>query len=124
MFIDSIFEINYSDKNKKKFKLPEILDKVIGVCVNTEFITSEDIECKSKKYEWICSFVDIHLTAMAITDYLDGNDIPKSNEDYDIDNELKAKVILEQIASKILLSSPNLTSVSNSVGFSIKRSKE
>ncbi|HCG5682349.1 TPA: hypothetical protein ACOJPC_004182 [Vibrio fluvialis] len=109
MFIDSIFEITYTEKREKQHRFPKILDNVLKVCIYAEFITQHDIDNSTKLYEWIFDFVDSHVTAMVITDYLDGNDIPKNESDYYMDNELKAKIILEEIAKKIILSTPSLT---------------
>ncbi|PMN52655.1 hypothetical protein BCT31_13875 [Vibrio lentus] len=84
----------------------DILSLIVKCCENVRFINSQDIKDNTNKYEWLCSVVDVHLTAIMLTDQIDGNDIPMDSEIIQEDNEAKAKQILESIVLYLVAASP------------------
>ncbi|MEC6799286.1 hypothetical protein VXS03_19755 [Photobacterium sp. S4TG1] len=99
--LDAAKELSDRDRRYKN-----ILSLIVKYCENVRFINSQDINDKTNKYEWLCSVVDIHLTAIMLTDQIDGNDIPMNSEMIKEDNEAKAKQILESIVFKLVSASP------------------
>lgn len=84
----------------------EILSIIIIYCKDVEFITNKDIKEKSRKFRWLCSVTDIHLTSMMLMDQIDGNDVPMNSEMIKEDNKNKAKQITESIALYLIAESP------------------
>ncbi|GLR74779.1 hypothetical protein [Aliivibrio sifiae] len=99
--LDAAKELVNRDRRYK-----DILSIISRYCENVSFINGQDIKDRTNKYEWLCSVVDIHLTATMLTDQIDGNDIPMDSEIIKEDNEAKAKQILESIVLYLVAASP------------------
>ncbi|OQQ07838.1 hypothetical protein BK411_10795 [Vibrio splendidus] len=96
------------DLSKRERRYKDILSVVIKYCEKVEFVRNEDIKEKTHKFEWLCSVVDIHLTAIMLNDQIDGNDIPMDDYMIQEDNESKAKQIVESIALYLVAASPRI----------------
>lgn len=94
--------------SKRECRYKDILSIVITLCENVKFIDDKDKVKRTQKFEWLCSIVDIHLTAIMLNDQIDGNDIPMDYEMIQEDNESKAKQIIESIALHLVSVSPKL----------------
>ncbi|MEZ8088123.1 hypothetical protein [Vibrio sp. 1S139] len=96
--------------SKRDRRYKDILSMVISYCEEVEFIKDKDKDKKERthKFEWLCSVVDIHLSAIMLNDQIDGNDIPMDTEMIQEDNESKAKQIVESIALYLVAASPKL----------------
>ncbi|EGU38791.1 hypothetical protein VII00023_14956 [Vibrio ichthyoenteri ATCC 700023] len=99
--LDAAKELSDRDRRYK-----DILSLIVQHCKNVGFINSQDVNDKTIKYEWLCLVVDIHLTAIMLTDQIDGNDIPMDSKIIQEDNEAKAKQILESIVLYLVAASP------------------
>ncbi|MGF1908791.1 hypothetical protein L4C38_05005 [Vibrio kasasachensis] len=99
--LDEAKELARRDRRYK-----DILSIIIQHCENVGFINEQDVKDRANKYKWLCLVVDIHLTAIMLTDQIDGNDIPMNSEMIKDDNEAKAKQILESIVLKLVAASP------------------
>ncbi|AMG05473.1 hypothetical protein WJ038_02960 [Vibrio parahaemolyticus] len=94
--------------SKRDSRFKEIFNIIFLKCKTVGFIDDVDRKNNTYKYKWLSIVIDIHLTAMMLTDLLDENDIPMDSDMIREDNFIKANQILENIILYLVASVPKL----------------
>ncbi|MDO6543689.1 hypothetical protein [Photobacterium sanguinicancri] len=107
MFENAMLSAVAAEENKLENKNPSIKKLVISHCVKARLIDDKEIEERSDSYLWLCKVCNTYLISMDIHDLLEEEDlIPLSPSDVIMEEKMKAKTILEQIAKRIVATIP------------------
>ncbi|MGR5267129.1 hypothetical protein ACPV5R_05180 [Vibrio astriarenae] len=107
--------MNYNSPIALAVKLEEcrqttIEDLVINLCIEAEFLTNQDIEKNSSRYQWVIKLTECCMDAMALEDAVEGegNDyLNSSNPNAIMATKKKhAGEVVEMVAKQVVLAIP------------------
>ncbi|WP_068712886.1 hypothetical protein [Vibrio tritonius] len=88
-----------------------VLNKVVKICIESNYINYYDINNNSNKYKWIQQVVSTHLMVNRVLGHCYKDDEIKFTSQQVIENEdLVVNKIIDDICAKFLASIPDFTS--------------